>query len=98
METKRQPDIRLSAQRALWGCVPCSLRAFSVEVSPMLVRTRSIFDETATDEDKELLSEAATKIIADFAAPFRIEEDFLVVPKGREMKHLSMLIFLRYEP
>ncbi|MGJ0491394.1 hypothetical protein [Methylobacter sp.] len=98
METNIKPDIRLSAQRALWGCVPCSLRAFSVEVGPMLVRTRSIFDETATDEDKELLSEAGTEIIADFAAPFRIEEEFVVVPKGQKMNHLSTLIFLRHGP
>lgn len=64
----------------------------------MLVRTRSIVDETATDSDRELLSEAGAEIIADFAAPFRIEEEFLVSPKDKEMRHLSTLIFLRYEP
>ncbi|WKJ90772.1 hypothetical protein QZJ86_01150 [Methylomonas montana] len=98
MEKDVQPDIRLCAQRALWGRVPCSLRAFSVEVGATVIHTRSIFDETATDADKELLSEAGAEIIADFAAPFRIEEEFLVIPKGQEMYHLPSLIFLHYEP
>ena len=92
------PDIRLSAQRALWGCVPCSLRAFSVEVARAVVRTRSIFDETATDREKGLLSEAGAEIIADFPAQFKLEEEFLVMSRGQEMQHLSGLIFLRYDP
>lgn len=92
------PDVRLSAQRALWGCVPCSLRAFSVEVEHGVVRTRSIFDETATATEKELLSEAGTEILADFTDRFRIEEELLVVPRGQEIEHLACLIFLRYEP
>lgn len=63
-----------------------------------MIRTRSIFDETATDADKELLSEADMEIIADFAHSFKIEEEVVVVPRGSEMRHLSELIFLRYEP
>jgi hypothetical protein len=98
MNAEMQIDIRLSAQRALWGHVPHSLVAFSVDVESQVIRARSIFDETVTESDKELLSVAGTEIIADFPAPFTIEEEFLVVPQGQDMQHLSTLIFLRYVP
>ncbi len=98
MNTEKQTDIRLSAQRALWGCVPQSLRAFSVELGEKLIRTRAIFDETVTEADKGLLSETSTEIIADYPAPFTIDEEFLVVPVGQKMEHLRTLTYLRYEP
>lgn len=91
-------DIRLSAQRGLWGNVPCSLRAFSVEIDGTVVRTRSVFDESVDEEEKELLSAAGAEIIADYPASFTIEEEFLVVPKGEKMQHLAQLIFLRHQP
>jgi hypothetical protein len=91
------PDIRLSAQRALWGCVPRSLRAFSVEVSDCVIRTRGIFDETCCEEDRTLLSEAGAEIIADYSGPFSIEEEFSVVRSGEPMRHLTHVIFLRHE-
>lgn len=98
MERKEVTDIRLSAQRALWGCVPASLRSFSASVDNNKVRVRAIFDQTATDEDKELLSEAAAEIIADYTEPYILEEEYLIVPAGQAMSHLPSLIFLRYEP
>ena len=98
MENKELTDIRLCAQVALWGCVPQSLRAFSASVDNNKVRVRAIFDQTATDEDKELLSEAATEIIANYAEPYTLEEEYLVVPVDQRMSHLSSLIFLRHEP
>jgi hypothetical protein len=91
-------DIRLSAQRALWGSVPRSLRAFSVEIIGNIIRVRSVFDETATDEDKMLLSEAGTEIVADYPSPFKISEEFIVVPVSNKPEHLRTLIYLRHEP
>lgn len=94
----KSTDVRLSALRALQGAVPRSLRAFSVETGNTEVRTRAIFDETATEADKELLSCAGTEMIADFPAPWTINEEVLVIPVGNAMKHLRELIFLRHEP
>lgn len=98
MKAEKQTDIRLSAQRALWGHVPQSLRAFSVQLQENVIRTRAIFDETATGADKELLSVAGTEIIADYSAPFTIQEEFIVVPNEKEIQHLESLIYFRYEP
>ncbi|WP_022978082.1 hypothetical protein [Nevskia ramosa] len=91
-------DIRLSAQRALWGAVPRSLRAFSAEVNDYVIRVRSVFDETATDEDRELLSIVGTEIIADYSSAFTITEEFLTVPASQAIQHLEILIYLRHEP
>jgi hypothetical protein len=98
MNSDAKADIRLSAQRALWGRVPQSLRAFSIELNENVIRVRSIFDETMAEADKELLSEAGSEIVADYPAPFTIDEEFLKIPSGREMQHLQSLIYLRYEP
>jgi hypothetical protein len=89
--------VRLSAQRALLGAVPTSLRAFSVEVAGMIIRTRSIFDGTETPDHRDLLSGASAEIIADFPAAFTIEDDFLSFPTGTAMHHLSNVIFQRHE-
>jgi hypothetical protein len=91
-------DLRLSAQRALWGAVPTSLRAFSVEAAGNIVRTRSIFDGTETPCQKELLAVATTEIVSDFHDQFTIEDEVLNIPLGTLMQHLQHLIFLRHEP
>ncbi len=62
----------LSAQRALWGQVPPTLRAASIAAYEHCVYFRCYFDVTATEDDKELLSEAAAEILADFSDPWNI--------------------------
>ena len=89
-------DIRLSAQRALLGAVPSSLKAFSVEVLGNVIRTRSVFDGTETQDHKELLSGASAEIIADFPATFRIEDDYLSSSGDTSIQHLQHLIFQRH--
>ena len=79
------------------GAIPTSLRAYSVEFSGQVIRVRSVFDETWTDEDKELLSVVGTEIVSDFHTSFTIEEEFLSVPKCEPMKKLAHLIYLRHE-
>lgn len=91
-------DVRLSAQRALLGAIPTSLRAVSVEVTGQTVRVRSIFDEGCTEDDKEMLSVAGTEIIADYLAPFTIDEEFLIIAMPQPMHHLTHLVYLRHEP
>lgn len=90
--------LRLSALRALLGHVPPSLRAVSVALlGSEVVGFRAIFDEGATDAEVELLSIAATEIIADFSSPWRIAEECVICAAPAPMEHLTYLIFLRYE-
>lgn len=91
-------DLRLSAQRALWGHVPRSLRAVSLEMRGTTIAFRAVFEPGARDADRELLSVAATEVIADFAAPTTIEEEFLEVAPPNMPAHLQYLVFLRSEP
>ncbi len=97
MDKRLDVQIRLGAQRSLWGQVPPSLRAVSVDVDEQKVYFRCIFDGEPTEYDWELMSVAATEIIADFPAPYTIEEDYLTVKAPNEMSHLKYLIYLRHE-
>lgn len=98
-------DIRLSAQRALLGCVTRGLRAVSIELSLNTIRWRCVFgSEVAKNSQWEILSEAAAEVIADFPEPMKIEEEYLVVrfrdseqAKPNEIPHLEHVVFLRHE-
>lgn len=91
-------QVRLSAQGVLLGNVPASLRAVSVNVASTKVYYRCIFDGEPTEDEWELLSVAATELIANFVEPYEIEEEYLRVPYPDEMENLKYLVFLRYEP
>lgn len=99
MKTQQEINvsIRLSAQRALWGVVPPALRSVSVDAQEPVVYFRCIFDRDATEDDKELLSCAATELIADFPDSWDIKEEYLVIPVPERMQHLKFLVFQRYE-
>ncbi len=96
--TQEEAVLMLAAQRALLARVPQSLIAVSVELDFDAVRVRYIFDDSATESDKELLSEAGTELIGEFSESYRIEEEFLVVQERSDMEHFSSLVFLRHEP
>ena len=89
--------IRLSAQRGLWGAIPRSLRAVSVDAVENIVSFRCIFDRDATEADKELLTCAATEMIANFPDSWTIKEEYLEIPEPERMHHLRFLVFLRHE-
>lgn len=91
-------ELRLSALRALLGAIPSSLRAVSVDVDKHTIYYRCIFDDEPTEIERDLLSVAATEVIADFPEPYDIEEEYLVIPKSGKMNHLKHLVFHRYEP
>lgn len=98
-------ELRLSAQRALLGCITGGLRAVSVEKAGNTIKWQCAFEsEAAKAAEWEVLSEAATEVIADYAAPAIIEEDYVVMDfrsSGNEtpnqIAHLKNLVFLRYE-
>ncbi|HRJ51579.1 MAG TPA: hypothetical protein PLE99_02340 [Candidatus Thiothrix moscowensis] len=91
-----ETDLLPSALRALQGNIPASLRAFSAEYRAGTIHLRSIFDETATDAEVELLSIAAAEIIADFPA-LNLEEEYLRGTATDAMAHLALPVFLRDE-
>lgn len=98
-------DIKLSAQRALFGCITRGLRAVSIELSNQTIRWRCVFgSEIAKDSQWQILSEAAAEVIADFPEPMKIEEEYLVVKfrdseqsQPNEIPHLQHVVFLRHE-
>ena len=90
--------LRLSAQRALTGNVPTSLRAASLEMRDTTIFFQAVFEPGASDDDRELLSVAGAEIIADFAAPTTLNQEFLELAPPAEPPHLRHLVFLRWEP
>jgi hypothetical protein len=90
-------NIRLSAQRALLGNVPSSLRSASLDVDGSTISFRCYFDKGASEEDYELLRCAGTEVIADYPSGRTIEEQLILLPWPGEMSHLKHLVFLRYE-
>jgi len=93
----RNVRLCLSAQRALLGAVPPSLRAVSLEFRGTVLHFRAVFSQDPTDEEREMLSVACTEVVADFTADelTNLEEEFLTVPPSRNPEHLSELVFLR---
>ena len=92
-----QVELKLSAQRALLGNIPASLRAVSIESNETEIKFRCIFDAGSTEPDLELLRSAGTEIIADFKSPISIQDDFLALTTPSVMNHLKHLVFLRNE-
>lgn len=98
-------DLRLSAQRALLGCVTGGLRAVSVEMVGNTIKWRCVFgSDVAKETQWQVLSEAAAEVIADYAEPITIEEEYLVVKfRNSEneppnvISHLKHIVFLRHE-
>ena len=93
-----EQKLKLSAQRALLGNIPTSLRSASFEYKGTEIACRFIFNGTVSPDDKELLSCAATEVIADYSSPYTVSEEYLDASFPAEMEHLSLLVFLRYEP
>jgi hypothetical protein len=91
-------DLRLSAQRALWGQVPATLRAVSLEMRETTILFRAVFEPSAPEADREMVSVAATEVVADFSAPTNIEEEFLDVAPPAKPPHLRHVVYLRSEP
>jgi hypothetical protein len=66
LKAKTDISLILSGVRALIGEVTPCLRSASVELNENKVIFKCVFDETATENDLELMSAAAGAIIADF--------------------------------
>lgn len=93
----RKQKLKLSAQRALLGNIPKSLHSVSLDVSEYTICCRFAFVGVPTEEEKELLSCAATEIIADFSSPYTIAEEYLEGVDSGAVEYLPLLVFLRAE-
>jgi hypothetical protein len=76
--------------------IPPSLRSVSVEFRNDTIVWQCIFDKDATEDDFELLSSAATEVIADFEGHM-LEELLRKIPFPEKLVHLKNLIYHRHE-
>ena len=89
----------LSLQRALLGEVHGSLRQASIEADPALqmIRLRFEYDGEPSATAQESYSFAATEVIADFPAPWQLDEQHLTVPASDPLSPLSHIAYRRAE-
>jgi len=92
-------DLPLSLQRALLGEVHAELRAASIEADPIskIVKLRFEYVGEPSEEARECGSRAATEVIADFPAPWGIEEEHFARPLPAKCEPLGHLAYLRFE-
>ncbi len=67
----------LSIQRALLGEVPPTLRGVTVGWQDYVIQLRFYLDGPISEEDRGSMSCVATEVIADFPAPWMIDEEIL---------------------
>lgn len=98
-ERELRTRLLLSAQGALLGSIPCSLRKVTVGWKGTVIMMRCIFDGEISDNDRELLNVAATEILADFHSPYTISFECIRVdaPKETSQYFLKNWVYVRYE-
>ncbi|WP_042475676.1 hypothetical protein [Bacillus ndiopicus] len=76
------PNIKLilSAQRALYRSVTKNTKAVYAKIDNQHFIWKAFFDEEPTEDEKDLLSTAATEIIADFPEITSCEEHYIHHP------------------
>jgi hypothetical protein len=89
----------LSLQRALLGEVHPALRQASVEADPIakVVRLRFEYEGAAVGPAHDSCLAAAGEVIADFPAPWRLEEQHVPTPTKSRLEPLSCIAYLRAE-
>ena len=95
----RRVDLILSLQRALLGEVRAELRAASIQAEPFrkLIKVRFEYAGSPSHEARESGSCAATEVIADFPAPWQIEEEHVSRAPPTKCEPLEHLVYLRHE-
>ncbi len=92
--------LTLSLVRGLLVEVHPELRAASAELdaSRYVVRLRFEYDGEPSGAVRDSCSFAATEVIADFPAPWCLDEQHLVRPRPQPVKPLALLAYRRWEP
>jgi hypothetical protein len=90
----------LSLVRGLLGEVHPELRAASAELdaATSMVRIRFEYDGEPSLAARESCSCAATEAIADFVAPWDLDEQHVVRPRPQPIAPLALLAYQRWEP
>jgi hypothetical protein len=88
----------LSLRRALSGAVPSQLRQASVEVDSVahLVRVRFEYDGNPEPDALDACQIAGTEVIADFSAPWQIDEQHRAVASPEVLAPLQCIAYRRY--
>jgi hypothetical protein len=94
------PKLVLSLNRGLWGEVHPQLRQASIEADEVaqIVRVRFEYDGAPGSNVQESGSCAATECIADFPAPWRLDEQHIARPVPESLQRLQFLVYRRAEP
>jgi hypothetical protein len=96
MRLDRNISLTLSGIRALIGEVTPCLRSASIEFQNETIVFKCVFDETASDDDLELMSAAAAEIIADFPDA-DLKEIFFKVAPPNSTEPLENILYHRHE-
>ncbi len=95
-------DVCFSAQRALRGQTPDTLRAYSFEIDPerKVIRLRAHFADAPSEDDLEAISVIETEIDADFIDDFERQTDTEIVSPGSSLSLLpsGIAYFCKGEP
>jgi hypothetical protein len=91
--------LRLSAQKALLGEVTPPMRAVSVDLDTAapIIRVRFIFERPPSPSEQDSARSATGVLIAQYPAPWTIDEELVVTPPGQPMTHLRLIVFHRCE-
>ena len=91
------PRLLLSLQRALLGAVHPQLRAASIEVDAptQVVRLKFEYEAAPSVAARESCSVAATEVLSDFPAPWRLEEEHVALPTAAGPSPLAHVAYLR---
>ena len=94
-----RPTLLWSLQRALLGEVHSQLRQASIEADPAIsvVRLRFEYDGEPSETVLESGSCTASEVIADFPAPWRLDEQHVAVPYPGKLSALAHVAYLRWE-
>ena len=96
IEAASRAFLLLSLQRALLGNVRPALRQVSIEADVLLqvVRVRYEHQGELGDRDRYCLSRASTEVIADFASPWNLEEQY---SNSSTLAPLAQIGYRRFE-
>ena len=99
-EISSRQMLLLSLQRALLGAVHPELRQASIEADPasQIIRLRFEYDGTPSDVARGSCSSAAAEVIADFPAPWQLDEQHLAMPAPGSLAALAHVAYRRAEP
>ena len=96
LRTQEDISLILSGVRALIGEITPPLRSVSIELDNKKVIFKCVFDQTATDDDIELMSAVAGEIIADFP-DYDLKEIYQKIPQPEPTNPLKNVLYHRHE-